>query len=452
MITFDTAIAAAKQTIQNWSGYVGLSEATIIRDVFGKLSFWFSGTGSLDKNGLETALHRQLGDYDAQHIFWTGENYNELTQALLQEVDARRHLDSTDGNCTWYLLERTIAKKAWLDYSGQVTPIWSYDDAESGKQPKIVTFYSFKGGMGRTTALAATALLLAQHGRHVLAIDTDIEAPGLATLFFDENQIQHGTVDFYLEPSTRSQGTINMTPYLKQVDDPKLTEGMTGSIYIIPAGSVDDHYVQKLGRIDYQDIVENGMRDQLTRLIESAANFIQSSGYPLDYILLDARAGFHDMGGVVTAHLPHGAVLFGKNNTQSWNGLRQVIQTLASTQSEPLSIAIVASMSGDSEEQRQLFKSRAHTLCCENYYAYLPDDVPGIDAEEVAHTPIYIPYASGLSEEVRLYSDGSEVQNRMVAQAKSVLCSAEYGKIENRIRQWFGDERQEEEVRERGEQ
>ena len=72
MITFDTAIAAAKQTIQNWSGYVGLSEATIIRDVFGKLSFWFSGTGSLDKNGLETALHRQLGDYDAQHIFWTG--------------------------------------------------------------------------------------------------------------------------------------------------------------------------------------------------------------------------------------------------------------------------------------------------------------------------------------------------------------------------------------------
>ena len=379
---------------------------------------------------LASALHGQLGNYDAQHIFWTGENYNDLTQALLQEVQAQRHFDSIDSNCTWYLLERTIAKKAWLNYCGQVAPIWSYEDAAGGRRPKIVTFYSFKGGMGRTTALAATALLLAQHGRHVLAIDTDIEAPGLAALFFDGNQIQRGTVD--------------MTHYLKQVDDPKLTEGMTGSIYIIPAGSVDDYYVQKLGRIDYQDIVENGMRTHLSHLIECAANFIQNNGYPLDYILLDARAGFHDMGGVVTAHLPHGSVLFGKNNVQSWNGLKQVIQTLAHTQSEPLPIAIVASMSGDSEEQRQSFKFRAYTLCCENYYP--EDDVPGIDAEDVAHTPIYIPYMAGLSEEVRLYSDGSEVQDRIVVQAKNVLCSAEYGKIEDRIRQWFGDDQQETEA------
>jgi MinD-like ATPase involved in chromosome partitioning or flagellar assembly len=444
MVTFDTAITVAKQTIKNWSGYAGLSEVTIIRDVFGKLSFWFSGTGNLDKSSIATALHGQLGDYDAQHIFLSGENYNDLTQELLQEVQARRRFDSRDGGCTWYLLERTIAKKAWLDYSGQVAPIWPYEDAESGKRPKIITFYSFKGGMGRTTALAATALLLAQHGRHVLAIDTDIEAPGLATLFFDKNQIQRGTVDFYLESSSSGQGTIDMTPYLKQVDDPKLTEEMTGSIYIIPAGNVDEHYAQKLGRIDYQDIVEHGMRDHLSRLIESAASFIQNSGYPLEYILLDARAGFHDMGGVVTAHLPHGAVLFGKNNTQSWNGLRQVIQTLASTQIDPLSIAIVASMSGNSEDQRQAFKSQAYTLCCENYYP--ADDFPGIDAEDVAHTPIYIPYASELSEDVRLYSNGSETQDRAVAQAKSILCSGDYGKIEDRIRQWFGDDQQGEEV------
>ena len=222
MITFDAAISVAKQTIQSWSGYAGLSEATIIRDVFGKLSFWLSGTGSLDKNSLASALHGQLGNYDAQHIFWAGENYNDLTQALLQEVQAQRHFDTIDSNCTWYLLERTIAKKAWLNYSGQVAPIWSYEDAEGGRRPKIVTFYSFKGGMGRTTALAATALLLAQHGRHVLAIDTDIEAPGLATLFFDGNQIQRGTVDFYLESSPSGCGTIDMTHYLKQVDDPKL--------------------------------------------------------------------------------------------------------------------------------------------------------------------------------------------------------------------------------------
>lgn len=448
MITFDTAITTAKQTIQKWDGYADLTEVTIIRDVFGKLSFWFSGQGTLNRSALAAALHGQLGSYDTQHIFWDGDDYNDLTKALLQEVQAKRHFDNIHGNCKWYLLERTIAKKAWLDYSSQVNPIWSYDDAASGRQPKIVTFYSFKGGMGRTTALAATALLLAQHGRHVLAIDTDIEAPGLASLFFDERQIQLGTVDFFLESSATGRGAIDMTHYLKPVNDPKLTEGMAGNIYIIPAGKVDDHYVQKLGRIDYQDIVENGMRDHLSWLIESATNFIQSNGYPLDYILLDARAGFHDMGGVVTAHLPHGAVLFGKNNAQSWNGLKQVVKTLVSTQSDPLPIAIVASMSGDSGTQRELFKSRAYTLCSEIYYP--PDDVPGINAEDVAHTPIYIPYASGLSEEVRLYSDGSEEQTRIVEQAKSILCSEDYCKIEDRIRQWFGDEWQKEEVQEDG--
>lgn len=449
MITFDTAIMVAMQTIRGWSGFSGLSEVTIIRDVFGRLSFWLSGQENLDKSSLATALQGQLGYYDAQHIFWDGGRYNTLTQQLLQEIRRLRHpYDQNDG-FAWYLLERTIAKKAWIDCSGQVDPIWPYDDARDGKLPKVITFYSFKGGMGRTTALAATALLLAQHGRHVLAIDTDIEAPGLATLFFDESQIQRGTVDFYLESSANGQTSIDMGSYLKEVTEPRLKDGMSGNLYIMPAGSVDDHYVQKLGRIDYQDTIPNGMRNHLASLIENTVNFIQNSGYPLDYILLDARAGFHDMGGIVTAHLPHGVVLFGRNNAQSWNGLKQVIQTIANTQRDRLPMAVIDSMSGASEEQRKAFKEQAYMLCYENYY--LADEAPpNINAEDEAHTPIYIPYALGLSEEIRLYSDDSDAQNRAVDQAKSLLCSPEYRMIENRIRQWFGDDREEEEVQNRG--
>ena len=48
---------------------------------------------------------------------------------------------------------------------------------------KIVTFYSFKGGVGRTTALGITAARLAQDGHRVLCIDLDLEAPGLADAF-----------------------------------------------------------------------------------------------------------------------------------------------------------------------------------------------------------------------------------------------------------------------------
>ena len=47
----------------------------------------------------------------------------------------------------------------------------------------IVTFYSYKGGVGQFMALANVAFLLAQHGHRVLAIDWDLEAPGLERYF-----------------------------------------------------------------------------------------------------------------------------------------------------------------------------------------------------------------------------------------------------------------------------
>src|SRR4026209_1859456 len=50
----------------------------------------------------------------------------------------------------------------------------------------IVTFYSFKGGVGRSMAMAAAGYLLAQRGLKVLVMDFDLEAPGLERYFFDE--------------------------------------------------------------------------------------------------------------------------------------------------------------------------------------------------------------------------------------------------------------------------
>ncbi len=56
--------------------------------------------------------------------------------------------------------------------------VWPYEDALSGDKPKVITFYSFKGGMGRTTTLASVALQLVRKKKNVMMIDMDIEAPG----------------------------------------------------------------------------------------------------------------------------------------------------------------------------------------------------------------------------------------------------------------------------------
>src|SRR5438128_10878208 len=44
---------------------------------------------------------------------------------------------------------------------------------------ETVAFYSYKGGVGRTLLVANTAQFLAMSGRHVVALDLDLEAPGL---------------------------------------------------------------------------------------------------------------------------------------------------------------------------------------------------------------------------------------------------------------------------------
>src|ERR1051326_8441520 len=48
---------------------------------------------------------------------------------------------------------------------------------------RIATFYSYKGGTGRSMALANFAWIMAASGKRVLAIDWDLEAPGLHRYF-----------------------------------------------------------------------------------------------------------------------------------------------------------------------------------------------------------------------------------------------------------------------------
>lgn len=441
MVSFENTIQIAKQVFQSWSDYSALREVTVIRDVFGHLAFLLSTTTSTkpDIADVTPTLQASLGPYFSGRIMWREGEHNNLERYTIQEIDRLRHPDTVINGCTWYYVERVIAKKAWLDRNESVNPIWAYTDAYAGRKPKVVTFYSFKGGMGRTTALAATALILAQQGKCVLAIDTDIEAPGLSTIFFDDHVIQKGTVDFLVENQADQAYTPNMREYLLYVDDPALTANMDGQIYIVPAGKMENLYLSKLARIDYQDTVPDGMRRSLVKLIQSASNFIESSGTPVDYILLDARAGFHDMGGVITAQIPHGIVLLGRNNPQSWNGMREVISLAATAQTELLPIALVDSMCSNSSgntQQKELFKSQAYSLCCDLYYS---ESEPSIDAEDEAHTPIYISYQPDLNDGVCLYSDGSTLQNESLDTAKNILCGTDYQAIVERIRTWFGD-------------
>src|SRR4051812_14058860 len=67
-----------------------------------------------------------------------------------------------------------------IDYDESFDVVGPEDQDRDGQ---VVTFYSFKGGVGRTMTLANTAFLAACSGKRVLVMDWDLEAPGLAYYF-----------------------------------------------------------------------------------------------------------------------------------------------------------------------------------------------------------------------------------------------------------------------------
>lgn len=446
MSLFQNAIEDAIDEFQKLPDFNVINEVTIIRDVHGKLSFTISAATPVDIDGARTKLTRRLGKHSANQIIWMENNPSGFTKQIIREVLRSReplNVKSTPIGCQWYLVERTIAKKSWMDHSHRHLSIWPYEDALAGKKPKVISFYSFKGGMGRTTALAATAYCLAGAGKNVLLVDTDIEAPGLATIFLNEGQIDQGVVDYFLErqadESFHADGNIQR--YIAPFRNPQIEDHLSGTIFVIPAGKADDDYLKKLSRVDCQDIRRDNIKNTLTELVKEAVSWISSHGFGIDYVLMDARAGFHDIGGVVLSQLPHGAVLFGRGDAQSWNGLKEAIRLAATAQNDRISILLVDSMFNDADsgsaEEKHAFKMDAFMYCREPYYE--EDALPGIDAENEAHSPVFIPYTPALNGTITLISDGSAGQEQRVETLTRLFCGTAYEEIVQRIRDWFHD-------------
>lgn len=121
---------------------------------------------------------------------------------------------------------------------------WGSIEAESSGPPRIV-FFSIKGGVGRSTALAATAWWLAEQGKRVLVLDLDLESPGLSTaLMPPDRQPPFGITDWLVEDLIDNGAAV--------FDDLVATSGLShdGEIYVVPShGSEPRDYVSKLGRV-----------------------------------------------------------------------------------------------------------------------------------------------------------------------------------------------------------
>src|SRR3569833_142258 len=78
------------------------------------------------------------------------------------------------------------------------------------QRPPRVAFYSYKGGVGRSTALAIVARQLAREGFSVAVIDLDLEAPGINSLLLAQSVPSPiGVVD-YLYHAPRIRDSLDL--------------------------------------------------------------------------------------------------------------------------------------------------------------------------------------------------------------------------------------------------
>ncbi len=225
---------------------------------------------------------------------------------------------------------------------------------------RIVTFYSYKGGTGRSMALANVAWLLAMNGQRVLVIDWDLEAPGLHRYFhpfLEDKELLNtpGLLDFVEDLAAHSatssekeaDDAVDLIDYIQPLEWP-LNAGVDvrwdmrdeignqaalfkprGRIDFLPAGRQGPAYSRKLAKFNWVDFYERlGGR----RLLDLAKRQMQSI---YDYVLIDSRTGVSDTSGICTAEMPDTLVICFTLNQQSITGASAVAASVAAVRNQP---------------------------------------------------------------------------------------------------------------------
>ncbi len=265
---------------------------------------------------------------------------------------------------------------------------------------EIITFYSYKGGVGRTMALANVATLMSQWGYNVLIVDWDLEAPGLE--FFFQKYLRIG-----LESVLQKEGVLNLLyKFLDgQIDASKVPDlqnylveievpDSNAPLHFFTAGKRDEEYTTRVSSLDLEVFYEKDGGYFLETLRE---HWKQT----YDFVLIDSRTGITDIGGICTIQLPDILVLLFTATEQSLQGIVNIAQrTVVARQNLPVNrlslLCLPVPCKFDDREEFKLSKywlKRFAEELSEIYEDWLPASVNILDVLELTKIP-YMTYFS----------------------------------------------------------
>lgn len=194
---------------------------------------------------------------------------------------------------------------------------------------ETITFYSYKGGSGRSLALANAAVYLAKLGFRVVALDFDLEAPGLHYKFSRNEDasplaVERGIVDYVTDFRLNGEVSLPLKNFAICVPVPGVEKPM---VHLIPAGRApSSDYWSMLSAINWHDLFyEKGA--QGVQIFKELQTRILDEFQP-DFLLVDSRTGITEIGGVATALLADKVLCLVLPTLENLDGARTVLQSL----------------------------------------------------------------------------------------------------------------------------
>ncbi|WP_420441776.1 KGGVGR-motif variant AAA ATPase [Candidatus Palauibacter sp.] len=200
----------------------------------------------------------------------------------------------------------------------------------------VATFYSYKGGVGRTLALLNVAYEMADTGLKVLVVDFDLEAPAIHA---DRWKSRGTGITAATAASSDHAGMVEYVgTYLDTGQAPLVADYVVdatpdecaGEIGLMPAGRINDSYGDRLNQIDWNALYAD--HDGYLMFEDLRAQW-ETLGF--HYVLVDSRTGFTDVGGICTRHLPDAVVTMFRPDDQSLRGISGVVQSIRHEKTTP---------------------------------------------------------------------------------------------------------------------
>lgn len=260
-------------------------------------------------------------------------------------------------------------------------PVPLDEDTNATKRPFVGTFYSFKGGVGRSTALGLVACILANRGHRVVMIDFDLEAPGLSFMspLVSSNEDNCGVLDYihqrYLTPD---QNQPEISECIRRIDI-----DIRGELYLAPAGEYTEAYIHRLADLDVRLLYQRET-NPIHQLLDEVKAYLDP-----DIILIDARTGFTEMGAIALFDQADLGVICFSPSSQSFAGLQWVVKAASkqrSYQGIPDLRFLLTPMPPVAQSQQQIWTAQVTEWIANNW-----DAPPSVPVEELYYQIPYNP-------------------------------------------------------------